>query len=672
MKNIFKQTPTLPNFFITAILLLSSITFGSLSFINNSFAVEKLNKVTPLGKTPATSQNPAIEPDNRDIRVLIDVSGSMKKNDPKNLRSPSLRLLVGLLPSNSTAGVWNFGTETKVLVKPSLVDDKWKQKAKKASKKIHSTDLFTNIGQALSIASQDWLKSSGQVTPGDRNIILLTDGMVDISKDDAKNKQERQRILTELLPKISAKQTQIHTIALSNKADFKFLKKLSASSDGSFEQAEDANALERLFLHLFEKAVKPDTIPLIENEFIIDDSVYEMTLLVFKDPTAKNQTTEIIEPSGDSYTQGTAPNYVKWQAEKNYDLLTIQKPNIGDWKINANIDPDNRVMVVTNLKIQTNYLPNNVFLGEEIDLKLFLMDQKEIITNDEFLHLTSIDITALPTSDDDDAMAKKWFLHDNGLRGDKKAHDGIFDVALGKSFKEGKNSFIIRASSGTFARELKQSFMVHDLPLLFAELEITEGQGNIIRRVRVSPNLEYLDPKNIKISAFLKTENSKAEKVTLKNDNNQQLEWYFEAKNLDQNEDYTITFYMQSHSRRGRSIKYTSKEIPLNINRLINENLYIESKEDQAIKVTVTKGQQLKPTSHQAKNTDEKIALQDNTEEQIPPELKDINSEKIDWTMGIIIAIVVNMIVAILAWFFYRRWKKNEDTDLIDLTGDMG
>ena len=38
-----------------------------------------------------------VEPENSDVRVLIDVSGSMKKNDPKNLRSPALRLLVGLL-----------------------------------------------------------------------------------------------------------------------------------------------------------------------------------------------------------------------------------------------------------------------------------------------------------------------------------------------------------------------------------------------------------------------------------------------------------------------------------------------------------------------------------------------------------------------------------------------
>ena len=33
-----------------------------------------------------------------DVRVVIDVSGSMKQNDPNDLRIPALNLLIGLLP----------------------------------------------------------------------------------------------------------------------------------------------------------------------------------------------------------------------------------------------------------------------------------------------------------------------------------------------------------------------------------------------------------------------------------------------------------------------------------------------------------------------------------------------------------------------------------------------
>jgi len=627
------------------------------------------NLFTNEGGVLFAAEKKQAQADPRDIRVLIDVSGSMKKNDPKNLRSPALRLLVGLLPSGSSAAVWNFGTTVKELVKSAQVDEKWKLQAKKASKHIHSRDLFTNIGQALSTASQSWIQSKEKIEPGNRNLILLTDGMVDISADNKKNIKERERILADLLPQISKKQTQIHTIALSNKADFDFLKKLSTKTDGSFENADNAEALERLFLHLFEKATKPDTLPLIENQFKVDDSVYEMTLLVFKDKTAKNQTTEVVDPSGNAYTKQTAPKYVKWQSEKNYDLVTIQKPFVGDWKINASIDPDNRVLVVTNLKIKTNHLPNNVFLGEEIDLKLFLMDQKEIITDDEFLHLTSISVSK---KENNNKAGKKMFLHDNGLRDDKKADDGLFDVTLGKSFKTGKNAFLIRASSDTFARELLQTFTVHDIPLLSAELEVIEKDGLEAKRVRISPNLEYINPKNIKVSAELFNENGNSQIVALKNDNPQQIEWYFETNKIAPNENYHIVFHMQSHSIRGRPIRYTSKKIQLNLNRIIRDSLDTESKDEQDIKVTITQ------------NEDETSIINDDADDIIKPEQMDSliepegiiesndDENKIDWTMGLIITAIVNVIIALLAWFFYRRWKKGQDTDLIDLTGDMG
>ena len=36
-----------------------------------------------------------------DVRILIDVSGSMKENDPRNLRVPAMRLMSELLPAGT-------------------------------------------------------------------------------------------------------------------------------------------------------------------------------------------------------------------------------------------------------------------------------------------------------------------------------------------------------------------------------------------------------------------------------------------------------------------------------------------------------------------------------------------------------------------------------------------
>ena len=55
---------------------------------------------------PGNAEDVAAPPD---VRLVIDVSGSMKQNDPNNLRQPAVELLVQLLPEGSKAGVWTFG-----------------------------------------------------------------------------------------------------------------------------------------------------------------------------------------------------------------------------------------------------------------------------------------------------------------------------------------------------------------------------------------------------------------------------------------------------------------------------------------------------------------------------------------------------------------------------------
>jgi len=64
-----------------------------------------------------------------DVRLVMDVSGSMKQNDPNNLRQPAVGLLLELLPEDSTAGVWTFGKWVNMLIPHKTVDENWRQSA---------------------------------------------------------------------------------------------------------------------------------------------------------------------------------------------------------------------------------------------------------------------------------------------------------------------------------------------------------------------------------------------------------------------------------------------------------------------------------------------------------------------------------------------------------------
>ena len=152
-----------------------------------------------------------VDPPANDVRVLIDVSGSMKQTDPQNLRVAALKLINGLIPNGSRAGVWTFGRYVDMTVKWGKVDDAWRKQADLGADKIHSNALLTNIESALARARVGWEKPDAKTR---RILLLLTDGKVDVSSDPIKNEKSRAKVLTESLSSFKSAAAQIHTIAL--------------------------------------------------------------------------------------------------------------------------------------------------------------------------------------------------------------------------------------------------------------------------------------------------------------------------------------------------------------------------------------------------------------------------------------------------------------------------
>lgn len=74
-------------------------------------------------------------PERPDVRIIVDISGSMKQTDPNNLRQPAVRLLARVLPEGSTAGVWTFGQYVNMLVPHGEVVESWRETAIDRSKK---------------------------------------------------------------------------------------------------------------------------------------------------------------------------------------------------------------------------------------------------------------------------------------------------------------------------------------------------------------------------------------------------------------------------------------------------------------------------------------------------------------------------------------------------------
>lgn len=401
--------------------------------------------------TAAQEQSAAVSPRPPDVRLVIDVSGSMKRNDPNNLRQPAVELLVQLLPEKSRAGVWTFGKWINMLVPHKPVTDAWREAAQKKSEDINSIGLYTNIGEALEKAAYDIKAAKNDYRT---SIILLTDGMVDVAKSPDANKREWRRIVDEVLPKLKDAGITIHTIALSDNADKNLLNKLSLSTGGMAEVAHTADDLMRIFLKTFDAAVPSDQVPLTDNQFVVDSSVEEFTALIFR--RNPQQKTELIGPDQAVYRHDTETADVKWHRADKYDLITVGRPLEGEWGIKADMAPKSRVTVVSNLNLRVAALPVNVFKGRQETLSLFLQEDGKAIVRPEFLSLMTID-AAMEAGNDEFDLQEFWKQQ---LAKDEPPADGRYVQTLPLFEKEGIYQLSVLVDGKTFVRQFNHQFTV--------------------------------------------------------------------------------------------------------------------------------------------------------------------------------------------------------------------
>ena len=395
-----------------------------------------------------------------DVRVVVDISGSMKHNDPNYLRRPALELLVQLLPDGSRAGVWTFGQWVNNLVASDKVDADWRAYASAQAEKISSVALRTNIPLALEKAVSD----AGQVEPGyGIHLLLLTDGMVDVSASPEENSLARQRIIAEILPKLKEAGVTIHTIALSKNADRELMELLAAQTNGLAATAETAEDLSRIFVQAFDAAVPAEQLPLEDNTFNVDSSIEEFTTLVFKKAGAAGVV--LHSPDGKTYSLEQHSDTTKWFRQNNHELMTVTSPLAGAWRIDADLEPGSRVTVISHLNLAVAPLTKNNVIGDSVAVVAALKEEGLTIVQPEFLNL--VDVSATITRRDDQ---QQWLVSLSDS--DPIPSDGLFTTRLNAFEKAGVYDVVIGANSKTFRRQQAQTVAVRD------PYEITTSSSN--------------------------------------------------------------------------------------------------------------------------------------------------------------------------------------------------
>ncbi len=564
------------------------------------------------GNTAVTIKSPEHE-----LNVLIDVSGSMKQNDPDNLRIPAVKLLINLLPEGTKAGIWLFAQHTKVLIKAGVVNKHWKKSALSRINKIHSRGLFTNIEDAIQTSSQGWFQSSGEQK---RNLILLTDGVVDVSKDIMQSAESRERVLVEQIPLLQQSGVKVYTIALSENADTELMDKLAFDTDGWSETANSAEQLQKVFFKMFKQAVPQDTVPLVGNTFTVDAGIKEFSVLVFKKRGA--QATQLIMPDNSKIGSANHRNNVAWLDEKTYDLVTIKKPKTGKWKIDATMDPDNQVMIVTDLKFQVDEIPHHLSENESLEILAYFTDQQQLISREDFLNL--IDVSVERTDEQGGKVDAKM----QAVSGKQ----GLFKLVLKSGLEVGKHTIKIVADGKTFQRENSQTVEVAQSPIM---LETDVNLAERIVKLKLIPDITAINAEMMTIQAMISQTNKETETRIIEK---KQGKWELELAAPAPGYSKIINFSIIAKTLQGNSISPSIRPV------IINDALF-------------SKTELIKPNSIvedmiKAPETDK-----NKEEEEITEEVEE-QEGGVNWMKTAAIVVGINIVLIVAGFFAYKFLKK--------------
>lgn len=376
-----------------------------------------------------------------DVRLLIDVSGSMKTSDPDNLRAPAVEMLVRMLPQGARAGIWLFGDDVRVLVPHGEVDEEWRSRARLSMARIDNSGQRTNIPAALEAATYDF----DRLDPGYRvSIVLLTDGKVDVAESPMLNASAARNLLAGAAVRLGQTGVPVHTIALSGDADWSFLRSLAQTTSGIAEQVASADALGGVFLQSLELVAPTARVPVKDRKFAIDESVEEFTALIFF-PKGR-QRVRVVSPSGDTFGPGDEREGVHWSVNDQFGLVTVTGPEPGRWQVRVPSGNSLRVTVISDLQLEVDPLPSSLPSGRQADIGLRLTERGVPLLDPEVIEAFElyIEVTAPNGRTERIDVSGNYSL----------PADGEYRVLLPPFVESGRYKLMVRLSGATLQREL--------------------------------------------------------------------------------------------------------------------------------------------------------------------------------------------------------------------------
>lgn len=250
--------------------------------------------------------------------------------------------------------------------------------------------------------------------------------------------------------------------------------------DSDIEGKAENNKLNKTTVEYYQKDNITNQIPYFDNRFRLDANLDEITLIFYR----KSGSTPIIliRPDGSKIRVNQFDHEkVQWFDDSTFDMIKIKKPMPGPWQAVGDILPNSQILVVSDVKIEVEPLPNVAFSGETLKVVGKLFNGEDAIKSPYFKNVVNLDVNFYSTNKSEhenfgaDAI-KVTSFRDDGYGLDEYANDNMFTGEFILDFAPGEWQPVYLVKLPMTTRELRQTpILLYKTPV---ELSVVKSEDD--------------------------------------------------------------------------------------------------------------------------------------------------------------------------------------------------
>jgi len=266
------------------------------------------------------------------------------------------------------------------------------------------------------------------------------------------------------------------------------------------EIKNDEDKLKKKNVEYYQKDNLTNQVPYFDNRFRLDANLDEITLIFYRKSGSKPII--LIRPDGSKIRVNEFDHErVQWFDDSTFDMIKIKKPMPGPWQAVGEILPNSQILIVSDVKIAVEPLPEIAFSGETLKVEGKLFNGDDAIDSPHFKKVVKLDVNFYSTNNSlyenfgADAI-KVTSFRDDGRGLDEYPNDNTFTGEFVLDFAPGEWQPVYLVKLPMATRELRQSsLLLQKTPVAIQVIksEQTENPHQLV--LTIDP--EFVDPSSL-------------------------------------------------------------------------------------------------------------------------------------------------------------------------------